>query len=423
MAKQVRRDKKNRILNNGEYQKANGMYEYRYTDAEGGKHSVYSWMLTAADRPPKGKQSEMCLRDMIKQIDRDKHDAIITKKAKSDTLNDYFEKYMSRKTKLKQSTRTNYNYMYNKYVRDLLGSRKIASIKFTEMQAFYDSLILEKGFKPRSMEIIQTILNPVFKLAVRDGVIRVSPTYELMQEVRNNHDWSKPKRHALTEDEQTAFVDFVKNDKEYSHWLPLITFCLGTGCRIGEVCGMRWEDCDFQNGIISVNHNLIYRPQDNGKCEYHITTTKTEASNRIVPMLSEVRKALLEEKRRQFKEGFCTTVIDGYSGFVFTNRNGEVCNPHCITRAIHRMRKAYNTKETALAAEEKREPLLLPEFTAHQLRHTFCTRFCENETNLKVIQEIMGHSSIETTMDVYNEATEKKKVESFAALEGKIKIS
>ena len=140
-------------------------------------------------------------------------------------------------------------------------------------------------------------------------------------------------------------------------------------------------------------------------------------------MLSEVRKALLEEKRRQFKEGFCTTVIDGYSGFVFTNRNGEVCNPHCITRAIHRMRKAYNTKETALAAEEKREPLLLPEFTAHQLRHTFCTRFCENETNLKVIQEIMGHSSIETTMDVYNEATEKKKVESFAALEGKIKIS
>lgn len=61
-------------------------------------------------------------------------------------------------------------------------------------------------------------------------------------------------------------------------------------------------------------------------------------------------------------------------------------------------------------------------FSCHHLRHTFCTRFCENETNLKVIQEIMGHADITTTMDIYNEATKDKKMESFAGLEGKIKI-
>ena len=59
----------------------------------------------------------------------------------------------------------------------------------------------------------------------------------------------------------------------------------------------------------------------------------------------------------------------------------------------------------------------------HNLRHTFCTRFCENETNIKVIQEIMGHSDIGTTMNIYAEATEAKKRESFDNLEGKIKIS
>ena len=75
------------------------------------------------------------------------------------------------------------------------------------------------------------------------------------------------------------------------------------------------------------------------------------------------------------------------------------------------------------AVEEEREPLLIRHFTVHNLRHTFCTRFCENETNLKVIQEIMGHADIETTMNVYAEATRDKKKESFAALEGKIKIS
>lgn len=57
------------------------------------------------------------------------------------------------------------------------------------------------------------------------------------------------------------------------------------------------------------------------------------------------------------------------------------------------------------------------------LRHTFCTRFCENERNIKVIQEIMGHADIETTMNIYAEATKEKKKESFSNLEGKIKIS
>ena len=77
---------------------------------------------------------------------------------------------------------------------------------------------------------------------------------------------------------------------------------------------------------------------------------------------------------------------------------------------------------TERAIKEGRAPELLPRFSCHHLRHTFCTRFCENETNLKIIQEIMGHADITTTMDIYNEATKDKKKESFAELEGKIKI-
>ena len=73
-------------------------------------------------------------------------------------------------------------------------------------------------------------------------------------------------------------------------------------------------------------------------------------------------------------------------------------------------------------AAEGREPMLIRHFTAHNLRHTFCTRFCENETNLKVIQEIMGHADITTTMNIYAEATEATKRKAFANLEGKIKI-
>ena len=73
-----------------------------------------------------------------------------------------------------------------------------------------------------------------------------------------------------------------------------------------------------------------------------------------------------------------------------------------------------------ISEKEKREPLLIPYFSCHNLRHTFATRFCENETNLKVIQEIMGHKNISTTMDVYAEATEEAKEKSFNNLAGKI---
>ena len=76
----------------------------------------------------------------------------------------------------------------------------------------------------------------------------------------------------------------------------------------------------------------------------------------------------------------------------------------------------YNDSEEVNARKERREPVLLPDFSAHHLRHTFCTRLCENETNLKVIQSVMGHKDIKTTMDVYAEATEEKKQESFERL-------
>ena len=85
-------------------------------------------------------------------------------------------------------------------------------------------------------------------------------------------------------------------------------------------------------------------------------------------------------------------------------------------------KKNCNAKEEEDAKAERREPELLSHFSCHHLRHTFCTRFCENETNLKIIQEIMGHADITTPMDIYNEATKDKKMESFAGLEGKIKI-
>ena len=415
-----RRDTKNRLLGKGEYQKSDGRYMYRYVDSKGNSRFVYSWTLTQTDRPPKGKHSEKCLRELEKEIAKDLQDEIDSFKAKKMTLNAFYEDYIEQKQELKTSTRTNYKYMYKKYVWDSIGRRKLPEIKYSDIKKFYNHLIREVGFKPNSMETIHTILHPIFATAVRDGYIRVNPTDGVMAEIKKSNDWEKPKRHALSVSEQEAFVEFTKSHSVYSHWLPLFTVLLGTGCRVGEVVGLTWDDCDFKNGIININHSLIYRPDEyTGKSGFYISTPKTKAGEREIPMFEAVRKALLNERMRQMREGFNQTVIDGYSGFIFSNRFNGVLSPHNINRAIERITRDYNVEESELAARQNREPLLLPHFSVHNLRHTFCTRMCENESNIKVIQEIMGHSDISTTMDVYNEATRDKKKESFA---GKMKI-
>ena len=387
--KDSRKDSKGRVLKDSESQRKDGSYEYK--GADGRRHSVYAGTLKE-------------LREKRKQAEKNVEDGILFVN-QNILLNDVFDIYFSGKTKLKESTRSNYKYMYDKFVRMKFGMRKISLIKYSDIREFYNYLINDLSFKPNSLEIIHSLLHPTFTLAVRDGYIRCNPSDGPKGDIKKSHCWEKPQRHALTEAEQAAFVQFVSTSPIYSHWMPLFTFLLGTGCRIGETIGLRWNDCDFENNEIFINHNVIYRFRDYDGWRFRLTTPKTNAGNRVVPMLSEVREALLQERENQKRFKLKSPTIDGYSNFVFLNREQNLHNPMTINRAMKRIIRDHNRDEVKLAEKEKREPLLIRDFSVHNLRHTFCTRFCENETNLKVIQEIMGHSDISTTMNIYAEAT------------------
>lgn len=410
-----RKDTKGRILRDGEIQKADGRYEYRYYDVNNCRRSIYSWRLTETDVAPEGKRDCQSLREMERQLIRDVQDGLLTQQKV--TLNSRWDDYINNKPELKQSTRTNYRYMYDKYVRNEIGNMAMTSIKFTTMKKFFNHLLHDIGFKPNSVEIVHTILHPVFTIAMRDGLIRINPTDGIMADLKRSNDWEKPKRHALTEEQQRAFMAFVETSKQYSHWNPLFACLLGTGCRVGEMLGLRWEDVLWKENVISINHNLIYRLQDSGKVEFHITTPKTRNGIRVIPMFQNVRRELQNEYMRQEKTGFCKDEVDGYTGFIWQNRFGTVLGPHLVNRAIARIVEDHNAMEMETAKSENREPLIIPKFSVHQLRHTFCTRLCENETDLKLIQEIMGHADISTTMDVYNESNTERKKASFARLE------
>ena len=112
-----RRDHKGRLLRNGESQRKDGKYEYKYIDANGIRHSAYSWKLVETDKAPDGKRCSESLREMEKRINRDIEDGINTFDASRVTLNEYFNTYIADKKELKQSTRTNYMFMYRRYIR------------------------------------------------------------------------------------------------------------------------------------------------------------------------------------------------------------------------------------------------------------------------------------------------------------------
>ncbi len=405
-----RKDARGYALHKGECQRKDGRYSFSYTDREHKRHIIYASDLAT-------------LRSRERKIIRDIEDGMDPHLAERITINQVYDKYIGQKYDLKATTRANYIYTYDHFVREGFGKRKLASIRYTDVKKYYYDLILERGIKSATLDNIHTQLHPAFQMAVRDGLIRVNPSDGVMAEIKKSHVWKKEKRRSLTVSQQVAFMRHLNENNDFVGWRPVITVLLGTGMRIGECLGLRWEDLDFEARTISVNHNLVYRRLEKGQgMMKHINTPKTAAGTRTIPMLKEVYDAFLDEYQFQRITGFCEEEVDGYSGFVFSSSVKTVMIPEDVNRAIQRVTDSYNKEEKVCAQNESREPLLIPHFSAHHLRHTFCTRFCENETNLKVIQSIMGHADITTTMDIYAEATEEKKQEIIANLENKILI-
>lgn len=423
MASQKRRDSKNRVLRNGESQRDDGQYMFRYTDQEGKRRAVYSWRLVETDKLPDGKRNGEALRTMEQRIRRDLEDGICSGAAQTITLNQEFEAYMAAKSSLAESTRYNYRLLYDTHIRNDIGMHTLGSIKYSRLFTLYAKLFEKKGLSTSTVRAIHIIVWSVFELAVRDDIIRRNPADDVLKNAISAYGKREKKRAALTVEQQTAFINYVYGNEKYKKYGPLFTVLLGTGMRIGEALGLTWNDIDFSKGFVSVNHAIIYKPVGNRKYIYKITSPKTLAGIRDIPMFEDVRNAFKKVKRAQ-KEMWCKSMeVDGYGEFAFINPKGNVYEPSFIYGVIQNIVFDYNREEQLRARKNKTQPELLPKLSAHLFRHTFCTRLCENESNLKVIQEVMGHKNIKTTMNIYNEATKETLSKSFKGIEGKFKLA
>ncbi|MBR2675275.1 MAG: site-specific integrase [Mogibacterium sp.] len=394
MAVERRKDSNNRVLKEGEYQRPNGTFEYKWRDKRGKRHSVYAKTLEEL----REKENDV-LRDVLDGIRKEKSNL---------TINDLYDLWVQIKRGLKDNTFQNYKYMFEQFVRDDFGNSKVRELKRTDVRSFYNYLVEEKHLKPHTVDTIHTVLHQVLELGVEDDYIRYNPSDNALRELKRAHTRGAAKRRALTVQEQEIFEDYLARQGQYNKWQPIFTVMLWTGLRVGEVTGLRWSDVDFENETININHTLVFYSKGEGDgCTFAVNTPKTNAGERIIPMLPIVKEAFKRE--RELQDAFeikCEVEVDGYTDFVFVNRFGGVQHHATLNKALKRIIRDCNF-DILDKNEGKEDVVLLPNFSNHSLRHTFTTRMCEAGMNIKAMQDILGHTDVSTTVDIYAEATEE----------------
>ena len=221
MAK-VRKDLRGRSLRKGEVQRSSDKrYMYTYTDPMGRRKFIYANDLTE-------------LREKEAKLMKDQLDGLELYVAGKASVNDTFDRYMSTKYNLRESTRSSYFYTYDHYVRDTFGNKRIAEIKYSDVLQFYYYLLNEVKISLGTLDTVHCLLHPTFQLAVRDEIIRNNPTDGVMKEISRESGKNRGIRHALTVEQQRAFMEYIANHPIYYHWWPMFTVLLGTGCRIGD---------------------------------------------------------------------------------------------------------------------------------------------------------------------------------------------
>ena len=376
-----RRDNRNRILRNGESQRQDGRYAYKYKDLNGEIKFVYSWRLDKNDRTPAGKARELSLREKEKQIQQDLFNQIVPNGGNMTVL-ELVEKYLSLKVNVRHNTQANYNFVKGILKKEPFGSMRIDKVKLSDAKAWLIKLQKDgRGYS--TIHSVRGVVRPAFEMAVNDDLIRKNPFgFELATVVVND----SVTREAITRAQERAFLKFIQEDNCYRKYYDGIYILFNTGLRISEFCGLTLSDIDFKKKRIRVDHQL-QRKRD---MEYIIEDTKTKSGERYVPMSQQVMdcfRRIMDNRKAPKQE----PMIDSYTGFLFLDKNGM---PMVALHWEHYFKHILNKYNSIYKVQ-------LPKITPHVCRHTFCSNMAKSGMSPKTLQYIMGHSDISVTLNTY----------------------
>ncbi len=374
-----RKDSKGRVLKDGESQRANGTYDYRYTDIHKKRRCIYAKSLTELRK----KEDEL-RRDMADGIDY---------AAGEMTVAELVDRYMNLKRGLKQNSLRSYGSAVKRIHADPFGQKPIKTVKLSDAKGWL-VFLHDSGIKQNTIGVLQSVVRPAFEMAVDDDIIRKNPFKFKLSDVVPKDAYV---RDALTKEQQERYLQFVQDCG--GNYYDDIVILLGTGLRVSELYGLTKQDVDFKTRCIHIDHQLC-RTADK---PYFITSPKTASGVRTIPMTDAVYLALKRVmKNRTVSKS--ERIIDGYSGFIFLDKSGM---PKVAMHLQNYMR-GIQKKINRIYGNS------FPKVTPHVLRHTFCTNMQQGGIDVKSLQYLMGHSNVSVTLDVYTHTDFNAVQEAFA---------
>ncbi len=361
-----RKDSKGRVLKDGESQRANGTYDYRYTDIHKKRRCIYAKSLTELRK----KEDEL-RRDMADGIDY---------AAGEMTVAELVDRYMNLKRGLKQNSLRSYGSAVKRIHADPFGQKPIKTVKLSDAKGWF-VFLHDSGIKQNTIGVLQSVVRPAFEMAVDDDIIRKNPFKFKLSDVVPKDAYV---RDALTKEQQEKYLQFVQDCG--GNYYDDIVILLGTGLRVSELYGLTKADIDFDRRCIHI-HKQLCRIADK---PYFVAPPKTSSGNRSIPMTDTVYMAfrrVLENRGHPKAE----MMVDGYSGFLFLDKDGKPKVAMHLENYMRGMRREY----------VKKHGNTLPSVTPHVLRHTFCTNVQQAGLDVKSLQYLMGHSNASVMLDVY----------------------
>ena len=401
---------KNKELGKGLSQRQDGRYSARYVDRYGKRvqkyfdtlHEARNWLDDAVYRD----KEETILFPFDTVAEEVMHDEKNVSKFFKMTVDEWFKFWIKNLiSDLRSNTLRNYNDRYRFNISPVIGRLRI-----TEVRPMHCKKVLVDMYDDYAASTIKQTyitMGSMFKAALVNGIINKHPMdgVKFTKKQKDKFDIK-----VLTVDEQRKFIDVAKDYSNFDQFMLIME----TGLRTGELVGLTWDSIDFAKKTLTVDKSLEYR---HSRGTWEAGPPKTDSGYRTIPLTScayGILNKLYYERAHRFESKDINQSLE------FRDRlSGKIRTLNMKDLVFISQRQGMPTKNSTYdtCLYKICEKANIKHISMHTLRHTYATRAIENGVNPKALQALLGHASLQTTMDTYVHVTDDSKLQAVRQFE------